>query len=474
MLAWWCATVDIARGISVSHGSLTRIWRSTRRQVLERVLLVLLPFGLTLLACNSGPSPERHQLVTINFLGWWPTTLHGLSSDQREFSQFTQQSGIDVHNIPGPETSTDKLKLYLQLLESKSNMPDVYFVDAVWLPGLAEHLVDLRPYLGEQAKEYLEADVQTNTVNGGLVGVPFMRATALLYYREDLLHKYGYRRPPETWDELETMAARIQAGERAAGNLAFWGFVWQGAAYEGLTCDALEWQASHGGGRIVEEDGTISVNNSKAIGAMKRARRWVGTISPPSVTEFREADSRSSFDSGNAAFARGWITPIYSMSQAQDSPMRGKVAATLLPSGRAGRASVVGGESLAVSKYSAHPREAIEFVRYLTSREVQMKSWNDGALVPARNDVYQERQHSHSRPDFERLTEFLTAGTIARPSAITGKRYAEVSRAYFSAVHSIITGEVTAERAMADLESEIVQITGFKPASRISQFRSDR
>jgi trehalose/maltose transport system substrate-binding protein len=76
------------------------------------------------------------------------------------------------------------------------------------------------------------------------------------------------------------MAARIQAGERAKGKKQFWGFVWQGAADEGLTCDALEWQASDGGGRIIEEDQTISVNNPLAIRAWQRAAHWVGSISP--------------------------------------------------------------------------------------------------------------------------------------------------------------------------------------------------
>jgi trehalose/maltose transport system substrate-binding protein len=43
-------------------------------------------------------------------------------------------------------------------------------------------------------------------------------------YGPDLLRQYGYREPPETWDELERMAVRIQAGERAKGQKDFWGY----------------------------------------------------------------------------------------------------------------------------------------------------------------------------------------------------------------------------------------------------------
>jgi hypothetical protein len=72
------------------------------------------------------------------------------------------------------------------------------------------------------------------------------------------------------------MASRIQAGERAEGKKGFWGYVWQGIAAEGLTCNALGWQAPEGGGRIIEKNKTISLNNPAAIQSGQRATRWVG------------------------------------------------------------------------------------------------------------------------------------------------------------------------------------------------------
>jgi trehalose/maltose transport system substrate-binding protein len=421
-------------------------------------------FVMALADCRSAPSTEQTQPVTVTFLGWGPVTTGRLSRDESSFSRFTQKTGIRVHYIPGPETSTETLEMYLHSLKSKPATPDVYLIDVVWPGILAEHLADLRPYLGEEAKDHLDAAVQNDTVDGKLVAMPFFVETGVLYYRTDLLAKYGYAHPPETWDELEKMAARIQAGERAAGKPHFWGFVWQGAEYEGLTCDALEWEVSQGGGRMIEEDGTISVNNPQTIRAMKRARRWVGTISPPSVTEFKEEDSRNVFASGNAAFRREWIWSAVTTGQAPDSPIRGKFALARLPSGEAGRASVIGGRALAVSKYSAHPREAAELVRYMTSQEVGLSFWNDSSLLPARKDFYRDRQYLQSQPDLDALRDLFTStGATARPSTIAGKRYHEVSRAYFSAVHSILTGQAAPEKAMSDLEAELVKITGFRP-----------
>src|SRR5690606_39913862 len=106
--------------------------------------------------------------------------------------------------------------------------------------------------------------------------------------------------PPPTWAELTEMAQTIQDGERAAGNPDFWGFVWQGNSYEGLTCDALEWEYSNGGGTIVSPDGVITIDNPAAIEAIEMAASWVGTISPSAVTSFGEEEARHMWQAGNA------------------------------------------------------------------------------------------------------------------------------------------------------------------------------
>ena len=58
------------------------------------------------------------------------------------------------------------------------------------------------------------------------------------------------------------MAKKIQDGEQKT-NPNFAGFVFQGNAYEGLTCNALEWIASAGGGHFID-NGKVTINNAKA------------------------------------------------------------------------------------------------------------------------------------------------------------------------------------------------------------------
>jgi len=381
--------------------------------------------------------------------------------DQSVFDQFSRQSGIRVDFIPGPESMTERLELYHRYLGAKSATPDVYYIDVVWPAVLADEMVDLNQYLAQESSDQLETQLQNDIVKGRLTSMPFNTELGVLYYRADLLQKYGYRNPPKTWDELEKIAARIQAGERAAGNKYFWGYVWQGAPYEGLTCNALEWQVSYGAGTIIEPDGAITVNNPGTIEAMKRARRWIGTISPPSVVAFKEQDSRNIFHAGNAAFERDWLWRQFSGESLVPNP-NAMIAVALLPSGPAGRASTLGGQSLAISKYSRHPQDAAALVRYLTSHDEQLTLWKKHAMLPTRREFYVSPEYLQDRPGIAQLWKDLRSVAVARPSTVSGEHYDEVSRAYFSSVHSILAGDADAAKAISELQAKLEGITGRK------------
>jgi trehalose/maltose transport system substrate-binding protein len=258
------------------------------------------------------------------------------------------------------------------------------------------------------------------------------------------------------------MAARIQAGERDRGNKKFWGFVWPGIATEALTCTALEWQASQGGGRIIEDDGTISVNNPKAIGAWQRAARWVGTISPPSVVAFNEFDASNLWFQGEAAFFRNW-PPAYNDAEISGSVLAHKVGVAPLPGGEGGHLGTLGGIGLAVSRHSDHQKEAIELVRFLTRPDMAAKRARQLSDPPSLPAVFGIPEVQGPNPHFPVVSRALLTGIVLRPSDVTGKNYNEVSEAYSRAVHSVLTHQRSAPEAAAALEEELVRITGLKP-----------
>lgn len=425
----------------------------------ERAKYFLIAGLLTITAESCARKIQNPVTLTVIDTAWLSKEYQGWRD--LEWQRFTRETGIAVHFLPAPETAVDQLELWRRLLERHSTSPDVYAIDVIWPAILGPHFQNLKPYTAQEIPFIFPQLIANDTVNGRLVAMPDRIGTGLLFYRTDLLAKYGYKDPPATWEELRDMATRIQAGERAKGQKDFWGFVWEGAPSEALTCNALEWQISEGGGQIIEADRTISVNNAATIRAWKRAASWIGSISPPSVIDYLEWDAVNVWLEGKAAFMRNWPA-AYVVSQAENSSVRDRFAVTELPRGRAGHAAVLGGTSYSVSRYSPHPREAVQLIRFLCRRDVQL--WRTHLLPepPVIPDLYRNPEVLKANPYFGTFEQAFLESMVVRPSNVTGYKYPDVSRAYFEAVHSVLTRQRPAEKAVAELESKLVEITAFK------------
>ena len=209
--------------------------------------------------------------------------------------------------VPHPAASDASYSQLARAFSTHSSSIDVAMIDVVWPGAFAPFLVDLKPKLGSQAKIHAQGIIKNDTINGKLVAMPWFGDFGMLYYRTDLLQKYGYSGPPTTWDDLFTMAKKIQDGEQAT-NPNFSGFVFQGNAYEGLTCDALEWIASSGGGNFVDY-GKVTINNKKAAAVLNLFRQNIGVTTPRGVTTYQEGETHTAFIDGDAAFSATGRTP---------------------------------------------------------------------------------------------------------------------------------------------------------------------
>lgn len=371
--------------------------------------------------------------------------------------EFESRTSATVEIIRGPTDATERLSQYIQYLGARSADIDIYQIDVIWPATLAEHMVDLADAFAGERDEFFAPIMENNTVGGRLVCVPWYADAGMLYYRHDLLEKHGLPLP-ETWDDLTTVAAAIQERERAGGNADFWGFVWQGKAYEGLTCNALEWQKAEGGGTIVEPDGTVSVNNPATLRAIARAAGWVGAISPPGVLTYQEDEARNLFQSGNAAFMRNWPY-AYALGEAEGSAIRGRFGMAPLPGGPGGRASALGGWQLGVAKYSKNRDLAIEFVRLLTSADAQKRRALEAAMLPTRAALYDDPDLAEAMP-FMPAMKMMFLEATPRPARQSGARYNQLSSTYFRAVHRVLSGQTDPATGLADLQKSLPALIG--------------
>ena len=144
---------------------------------------------------------------------------------------------------------------FVQRQEAKSGDCDMFSSDVIWTAEFASQKWLLR-HDGVRREEgrtqYIPATLDTITYDGKYWGSPRTSDAAFLYYRTDQV-----KSAPATWQDVYKQAA---AGD---------GIVYQGAAYEGLTCDFLE-IAFAAGGEVLSEDGkTAKLDSPANIKALK-------------------------------------------------------------------------------------------------------------------------------------------------------------------------------------------------------------
>lgn len=437
--------------ILVGLGSIWLFWHYYQQDIRNVTIKVML---------STEPAPET--LDQRRSADW----------EQRTAERFGEKTGATVMIIPAPADATQRLETYLNQFDvpqqndywrkDPTNDIDVLTIDVVWTGIMQQYAADLTLALQDVQKEFIPAIVANNTINGKLVAVPWHIDLGLLYYRKDLLKKYDIPEPPKTWTDLEIMAREIQQGERQ-NNPYFWGFIWQGKAYEGLTCNALEWQASQGQPAIINSKGEVNLNNPQTIAAFERARNWIGDISPPNSTSFDEGKTFDTWMEGNAAFMRNWPY-VYRASQEANWAAGGDlVGVAPLPRGEssnARHAATLGGWQLIVNAASRHKEKqaAIEFIRFLTQKDIQKDLAIATGKLPVWNALYDD-QSMLRELNFPRnldLRESIT-NAVTRTSPQIVENYPAISKAYFEEVHKVLRGEKQAESAVADMEIKLQQ-----------------
>jgi len=368
--------------------------------------------------------------------------------------EWAQKTGNKVEYYWRPSDGSVALQLYQQYWAAKSSDVDVYQIDVIWQGVAAPHAVDLKKYYQEdEVKAYFPRIIENNTVGGKLVSIPLYTDAGILYYRTDLLEKYGYKEPPQTWEELAAMAKKIQDGERAAGKPDFQGFVFEGKASESLTCNALEWIYSYGGGSVIEPDKKVTINNPNAIKALNAAQSWVGTISPAGVTIYDEEGARNVWQAGNAAFMRNWPY-AYALGADPKSAVSGKFDLTVLPKGgdNGHHAACLGGWQLMISAYSKVPDAAADLVRYLSSAELQKKRAIAFSVLPTLPNLYSDPEVLAKCPWFKIMVDVFN-NAVARPSTVSGTDYNQLSTSFFQNVNKVLTGGESPQEAVSKVDN---------------------
>ena len=422
---------------------------------MKNLALAAVLIAVIFTACGGGG--EKPAPITL-MIGGAPAELDYW---EEIIGRFTEEMGIEVDLMRQP-TDTDQRRQSLVVpLRAGEDDPDVFLMDIIWIgqfaaSGWLEPLDD-RAAAGEFDLDVFFGGIIefADRYEGELVALPVYVDAGLLYYRKDLFQEHLVGRPPETWEELVEYS---ETGQRRQRRLQpdFWGFVWQGAQYEGLVCTFLEFALSNNG-RLVDAEGNLTLDDPKNVDALEFMRGLMAEhkVSPPNTyTEMKEEEVRTFFESGQALFERNWPY-AWGLHQAEGSPVRDKVGITVLPRFEGGRhVAALGGWHIGMSKSSDRKEDSFRLMEYIVSREVQMGFALELGWNPARQDVYESAEIAENLPHLVELKEVFR-NAAPRPNL---PYYSLLSRALQAELNKALSGMLTAEEALKNAQAKGLEI----------------
>jgi multiple sugar transport system substrate-binding protein len=399
--------------------------------------------GLLLSGCGDGGRGDP----LVFAVGGAPAEL---AVWEQFVAEFQDRTGIEVEIARQPANTGQRRQELIVALDSGQRNPDVFLMDVAWV-GLFAAAGWLEPLTGVDRTPFFPGILDTVDVRDGeLLALPVYVDGGVLYYRRDLLEEYGIAAPPETLDQLRRTARRVEDRQRPR-RPDFYGFVWQGAQYEGLVCVFLELAGAEGG--FTRRDGRLLVDTEANVRALRAMREMIADgISPPSTfTEMREEQARTWFQQGNALYERNWPY-AWALHQGSDSPVRGLVGVTAVPALNADdRVSTLGGWHAAVSIHSDRKADARRLVEFITSYEIQKRMVTTLGWNPGRRDLYDDPDVLALAPQ---LAELAPIFRHARPRPVE-PYYPQLSRILQRRLNAALAGSIAPENALAAAQREI-------------------
>jgi multiple sugar transport system substrate-binding protein len=416
---------------------------------------------IALSACSTGGGSATADIqsaskpsgsATSGNISFWasPSMVGGKDMNAVLIQDFEKKDpNVHVKYIAAPQsTNTNQATLTTQI--SGGGGPDVFLGDVIWPAQFGAHQLasPLSKYLPKSYWDtFAKGLVAGATYKGQVYGAPFFEDQGFLYYRKDILQEDNLP-VPKTWQQLVSDSKTAQS----KGQVQY-GYVFQGADYEGATCDFMEF-LTDAGGKVLNSSGTKSaLDSSDAIKALTFEQSLVTSgISPKAESTYQETQSMNEFQSGDSLFLRNWDY-AYASANGAGSAVVGKVGVAPLPtfSGKPTPGySNIGGWNLYMNPHSKNQAADLSFIKFMTGTQAQKIIATEFSEIPTIESV-------RTLPAVVSATPPLAAAAktklVARPSYTPN--YSQVSQAIYNAVNGVLAGSSTPAQAIKTANTQI-------------------
>ncbi|WP_208559980.1 ABC transporter substrate-binding protein [Marinilactibacillus kalidii] len=432
---------------------------SKRSIKLLKQSLILGSTVILLAACgNSNDTSDQESAdgrTTLEFWSFWGSGARRETIEEIIEEYNASQDDVTVEHVyqPWGDIWTKSLAAI-----AGGNAPDVIVQDinSVKQRAEAQQATNLQDYLDEDdiSGDFYPQLWDTVLYEEEAYALPFNTDTQVLFYNKTAFEEAGLdpEMPPETWDELEEMARQLDQGSE--GNWEQIGF------YPRWNIGVDVWALNADGGEAwFDSNGEVAINTPEKVEALEWMLDWQDYYGRDTINQY-EAEFGSGvsdpFISGLVSM-RGQNINYYT-NLVENAPDDFEFGVAPLPEKEEGSGhwSWGGGFVLEVPENTDHPEESYDFMKYLSSTEVQEKFGMNSFDIMANTEA-NENLKTHEELDemgqmiYELADQNLAVTTIT-PVPLNAPDFNSLVN---TEIDAAFLGQKTAKEALDDAQESV-------------------
>ncbi|GEL07159.1 ABC transporter substrate-binding protein [Salisediminibacterium halotolerans] len=359
-----------------------------------------------------------------------------------------EHPNIEIDMMDLPNDTGDQHDHYVTSLSAQDSEIDVFDADVIWPAEFAQadYVMELDRFIEQDdidMDEYFPGTVEAGNFDGRQWAMPKFSDAGVLYYRTDILDE-----APATWEEL------IEVAEESQGEAdTSYSYLMQGDQYEGLVTNAIEFIAAYGG-EVVDDENNVVIESDETIRGLEvMAEIYQADFVPNNINSFQEPETDNAFVEGESVMARNWPYMQSIVNDEEQSQVAGDVEIAALPEGDETAAATLGGWQTMINRYSEHPEEAWELVKFMTGEEGQKITAIEGGSPPTLEHLYEDDEVQEASELFAD-PEFVETLQNAVPRPVS-PIYPELSDIMQIEISRAMAGDISPEEAAQNMQEDM-------------------
>lgn len=392
-----------------------------------------------------------NQMVTLNFYSH-PDKNGALRESIAAFE--TDNPKIHINLIELPDNTNEKFEIIREKLALKDGSVDIVDSDVTW-PAIFVNSGWIEPldkyFSKEELGEHFESSIEAAKIDGKLYGIPYRYDSGLIFYRKDLLDKYGFKQP-ESFDQLLAISKTITANEPD-----LYGYAGSWKNFEGLTCNYIEMLWASGGDIAIDAKGNIAFDQKQGYNALKTMTDLIYKykLTPLEATNYSSGDVRKLFSEGKLLFMRDWPAG-WAVVNATDSAVKSVVGAMPISKlhEQSSSPGVYGGWQYMLSKDGKHKSASVKFIKFMTSDNEQKRSFANYSYLPSKHQLYFDKDILDKIPFALELGTYFNQAK-PRPRV---HNYEKLTIILQTEIHKALVGDQSPEESIVNINDQFTQL----------------